>query len=119
MEEKFFVRGVVYQLYRNYGAVDPISNERLSQLDPISDERLPQLEHDILLFKELGVNTLFVCMHHTTAFSATAIAHSRRFQRQCKGTHKGYALARRGRDICLNGEAVKALTVRAYVTKEY
>jgi hypothetical protein len=44
---KFFVRGVAYQVR--------------STLDPISDDRLPQLIHDIILFKELGVNTLLVC----------------------------------------------------------
>ncbi|KAJ4355229.1 hypothetical protein N0V95_003124 [Ascochyta clinopodiicola] len=43
---KFFVRGVVYQ-------VPDIQ-------DPISDARLPQLRHDVALFKELGLNTLFV-----------------------------------------------------------
>lgn len=45
---KFFVRGVVYQ----------VSGTQ----DPISDVRLPQLKQDILLFKELGLNTLFVCL---------------------------------------------------------
>lgn len=42
MEEKFFVRGIVYQLYQNQGAVEPVSNACLPQLDPISDERLNQ-----------------------------------------------------------------------------
>lgn len=44
---KFFVRGVAYQVH--------------SILDPISDDRLAELREDILLFKELGLNTLFVC----------------------------------------------------------
>jgi hypothetical protein len=44
---KFFVRGVAYQVR--------------ATLDPISDDRLPHLVHDIVLFKELGVNTLLVC----------------------------------------------------------
>nr|POE87643.1 1,3-beta-glucanosyltransferase gel1 [Quercus suber] len=42
----FFVRGVVYQVTRT--------------LDPISDDCLPQIKRDIPLFKELGLNTLFV-----------------------------------------------------------
>ncbi|KAA8618517.1 1 3-beta-glucanosyltransferase [Pyrenophora tritici-repentis] len=55
---KFFIRGVAYQ-------VD-------SARDPISDDRLAELKHDILLFKELGLNTLFVygidsTKHHTEA----------------------------------------------------
>ncbi|XPS73877.1 hypothetical protein M3J09_006010 [Ascochyta lentis] len=45
-DERFFVRGVVYQVPDMH--------------DPISDARLPQLRHDIALFKELGLNTLFV-----------------------------------------------------------
>lgn len=45
---KFFIRGVVYQIP--------------DMQDPISDARLPQLRHDISLFKELGLNTLFVCL---------------------------------------------------------
>jgi hypothetical protein len=45
--DKFFVRGVAYQVR--------------SVFDSISDDRLPQLKHDITLFKELGLNTLFVC----------------------------------------------------------
>ena len=44
---QFFVRGVVY-------------NSR-GTFDPISDDCLLQLERDIVLFKELGLNTLFVC----------------------------------------------------------
>lgn len=30
-------------------------------LDPINDEHLPRLRHDVELFKELGVNTIFAC----------------------------------------------------------
>ncbi|KAF2997648.1 hypothetical protein E8E13_005309 [Curvularia kusanoi] len=45
-DERFFVRGVSYQIP--------------SMQDPICDARLPQLRHDISLFKELGLNTLFV-----------------------------------------------------------
>lgn len=48
IELKFFVRGVVYQ----------VPNLQ----DPISDARLPELRHDIKLFKELGLNTLYVCL---------------------------------------------------------
>jgi hypothetical protein len=47
LETKFIVRGVAYQVR--------------STLDPISDDRLTELKDDILLFKELGLNTLFVC----------------------------------------------------------
>lgn len=47
LKAKFFVRGVAYQVN--------------STLDPISDDRLAELKNDILLFKELGLNTLFVC----------------------------------------------------------
>ncbi|UPX14179.1 uncharacterized protein EKO05_0004669 [Ascochyta rabiei] len=46
-DERFFVRGVVYQVPDMH--------------DPISDSRLLQLRHDIALFMELGLNTLFVC----------------------------------------------------------
>jgi len=45
-DERFFVRGVTYQVP--------------DLQDPISDARLPQLRHDVELFKELGLNTLFV-----------------------------------------------------------
>ncbi|KAE8846310.1 hypothetical protein HRS9139_00877 [Pyrenophora teres f. teres] len=50
--DRFFVRGVAYQVR--------------STLDPISDDRLAELKNDILLFKELGLNTLFVyCIDST------------------------------------------------------
>ncbi|KAF1933079.1 glycoside hydrolase family 72 protein [Didymella exigua CBS 183.55] len=45
-DERFFVRGVTYQV--------PDAQ------DPISDTCLPQLKHDVELFKELGLNTLFI-----------------------------------------------------------
>lgn len=47
--EKFYVRGVVYQLSHHLG-------------DPICDERLEGLAQDVALFKELGINTIYVCM---------------------------------------------------------
>jgi hypothetical protein len=46
--KKFLVRGVSYQVPGTQ--------------DPISDDRLPQLEQDVLLFKELGLNTIYICM---------------------------------------------------------
>lgn len=45
--DKVLVKGVAYQVR--------------STLDPISDDRLVELREDILLFKGLGLNTLFVC----------------------------------------------------------
>jgi hypothetical protein len=47
---KFLVRGVAYQVV-----------ELGSSIDPITDDRLPRLERDVLLFKELGLNTLQTC----------------------------------------------------------
>ena len=47
---RFYIRGVAYQVH--------------STLDPISDDRLAELRDDIRLFKELGLNTLFVCMRN-------------------------------------------------------
>jgi hypothetical protein len=44
---KFIVRGVAYQVRHTR--------------DPIADDCLPRLEHDVALFKELGLNTLYVC----------------------------------------------------------
>lgn len=44
---KFIVRGVAYQV-------------RDTQ-NPIADDRLPELERDVALFKELGLNTVYVC----------------------------------------------------------
>lgn len=45
---RFLVRGIVYQYHNG-----PVR-------DPIADDCLEQLEHDIVLFKELGVNTIYV-----------------------------------------------------------
>jgi hypothetical protein len=44
---KFVVRGVAYQVSHTH--------------DPIADDCLLRLEHDVALFKELGLNTLYVC----------------------------------------------------------
>lgn len=52
------IRGVVYQEYSHQRF--QISPTVLSS-DEISDDRLEQLELDIGLFKELGVNAIFVC----------------------------------------------------------
>jgi hypothetical protein len=51
---KFLVRGVVYQANNN----DDFS---LAGRDLLKDESLVQFQHDLELFKELGVNTLYVC----------------------------------------------------------
>jgi hypothetical protein len=51
---KFLVRGVVYQANNN----DDFS---LAGRDLLKDESLAQFQHDLELFKELGVNTLYVC----------------------------------------------------------
>jgi hypothetical protein len=53
-QHKFLVRGVVYQAYNN----DDFS---LAGRDLLKDECLAQLQHDIVLFKELGINTLYIC----------------------------------------------------------
>lgn len=51
---KFFVRGVVYQ---------PRGDEQQGLTnDPIADDRLPELEQSVELFKELGINTLYICL---------------------------------------------------------
>jgi hypothetical protein len=44
---KFVVRGVAYQVSHTH--------------DPIADDCLLRLEHDVALFKELRLNTLYVC----------------------------------------------------------
>ncbi|KAF2124341.1 glycoside hydrolase family 72 protein [Dothidotthia symphoricarpi CBS 119687] len=49
-DSRFFVRGVVYQASERFNHI----------LDPITDDRLPQLKQDVLLFKDLGLNTIFV-----------------------------------------------------------
>ena len=51
---KLLVRGVVYQANNN----DDFS---LAGRDLLKDESLAQFQHDLELFKELGVNTLYVC----------------------------------------------------------
>ncbi len=58
---KFFVRGVAYQVEIG--------------VDPIADDYLPSLERDVLLFKELGLNTVYVCQyeHHDLMISACAL----------------------------------------------
>jgi hypothetical protein len=33
--------------------------------DHIADDRILELERDLVLFKELGVNTLCICLSHT------------------------------------------------------
>ncbi|EUC38592.1 glycoside hydrolase family 72 protein [Bipolaris zeicola 26-R-13] len=58
-DDRFFVRGVAYQVR--------------STLDPISDDRLAELREDILLFKELGLNTLFVYFIDNTKDHAQAM----------------------------------------------
>ncbi|KAI5240045.1 hypothetical protein E4T43_06392 [Aureobasidium subglaciale] len=47
----FIIRGVTYQVRETR--------------DPISDDFLPRLKRDVELFKELGLNTLFVCSSAT------------------------------------------------------
>ncbi|KAI0123178.1 glycolipid anchored surface protein [Xylariales sp. AK1849] len=52
--ERFLLRGVVYQLGRGRGnGHSPVS-------DPLADERLEYVEKSLPLFKELGLNTLFI-----------------------------------------------------------
>jgi len=51
---KFLVRGVVYQAHNN----DDFS---LAGRDMLKDDCLAQLQHDVGLFKELGINTIYVC----------------------------------------------------------
>lgn len=53
-QHKFLVRGVVYQANNS----DDFS---LAGRDLLKDECLAQFQHDLELFKELGVNTLYVC----------------------------------------------------------
>ena len=70
---KFLVRGVVYQSHNPILESQPESahaHERLISSspprnglnDPLVDDCLKQLEHDVELFKELGINTIFVRM---------------------------------------------------------
>lgn len=46
---QFLIKGVVYRLHGE------------GPIDPLVDDRLDDLQRDITLFKELGLNTLFVC----------------------------------------------------------
>ena len=48
------MRGVVYQAHND----DDFS---LAGRDMLQESRLSQLQHDVELFKELGVNTIYVC----------------------------------------------------------
>jgi hypothetical protein len=48
------VRGIVSQDYNN-------NDFSLAGRDLLQDDRLAQLQHEVDLFKELGVNTLHVC----------------------------------------------------------
>ncbi|KAK7733133.1 hypothetical protein SLS53_008321 [Cytospora paraplurivora] len=47
-DQRFVIKGVVYRLHGSEPS------------DPLVDERLDDLERDIALFKELGLNTLFI-----------------------------------------------------------
>lgn len=46
---QFLIKGVVYRLHGE------------GPLDPLVDDRLDDLQRDITLFKQLGLNTLFIC----------------------------------------------------------
>ncbi|KAI5206393.1 hypothetical protein E4T39_02407 [Aureobasidium subglaciale] len=52
-DERFFVRGVVYQPSRQDDSRDDIN-------DPLSDDRIQELQQSIPLFTELGLNTLYI-----------------------------------------------------------
>ncbi|KAI5926006.1 glycolipid anchored surface protein [Camillea tinctor] len=56
-DERFLIKGVVYQQHNhnNEGSSSPESD-----LDPLADDQLEDLRLSIPLFKELGLNTLFV-----------------------------------------------------------
>lgn len=47
-DQRFLIKGVVYRLHGE------------GPIDPLVDDRLDDLQRDITLFKELGLNTLFV-----------------------------------------------------------
>jgi hypothetical protein len=55
---KFFIKGVVYQPH------DKLRDGSMVN-DHIADDRILELERDLVLFKELGVNTLCICLSHT------------------------------------------------------
>lgn len=46
------MKGVVYQDHRSTGP---------SRSDPLADDGIEDLRRDLEAFKELGLNTLFVC----------------------------------------------------------
>jgi len=48
------VRGIVSQDYNNH-------DFSLAGRDLLQDDRLAELQHEVDLFKELGVNTLHIC----------------------------------------------------------
>ena len=48
------IKGVVYQNDRR--------TLRSRIADPIADDCIDELKRDVELFKELGLNTLFICM---------------------------------------------------------
>lgn len=49
---QFLVKGIVYQDY---------SRGESSRNDPLADDGIEDLRRDLEAFKELGLNTLFVC----------------------------------------------------------
>lgn len=49
---QFLVKGVVYQDHRRSGS---------SRSDPLADDGIEALRRDLEAFRELGLNTLFVC----------------------------------------------------------
>jgi hypothetical protein len=55
---KFFVKGVVYQPHDEFQDGSMVN-------DPIADDRILELERNLVLLKELGVNTLYICSSHT------------------------------------------------------
>lgn len=57
MPIQFIINGVVYQPHRVSREAGP------SIPDPLTDDQLEELEKSIPLFKELGLNTLFVCKY--------------------------------------------------------
>lgn len=55
---QFLVRGVVHQPHDMWQQ-SPTGRTTITW--PLKDELLPRLEHDVGLFTELGVNTIYVC----------------------------------------------------------
>ncbi|KAI1337593.1 glycolipid anchored surface protein [Xylariaceae sp. FL0016] len=66
-DERFLIKGVVYQQYRLKGGT-------LSTRDSLADEHLDDLKRSIPLLKEAGVNTLFVYSIDETKQHDTAMA---------------------------------------------